>query len=190
MKRAEVQGATARALAEMLGHLTPKEKKEFARLVDLDELIQLKMALPRERRIGDPKVYVGTTPSGLSLELPVEHAIEFIRWLADMLVPQRIEIFTSENGGSKEYSVSMDEFSKFLSAHDQSLSEKWSMIEFDEVTLVSGGGGCFSLSLEGVSREMIREIAQGALEICGFEHRFSADEFSAVSWDGELEAKE
>jgi len=93
-------------LAEMLGRLTPGEKKEFARLVDLDELVQLKADVSHERRIGNPKVYVGTTPGGLSLELPVEHVIEFIRWLADMLVPQRIEIFTSENGGSKEYSFS------------------------------------------------------------------------------------
>lgn len=180
---------TAQALAEMLDRLTPKEKKEFARLVDLDELMQLKAAVPQKRRLGDPKVYVGTTPSGLSLELPVEHAIEFIRWLADVLAPRRIEIFTSENGGSKEYSCSTDEFSEFLKTH-RPLSENWSMIEFDEVTLVSGGGGCFSLSLEGVSREMIREIAQGALEICGFEHRFSGDKFSAVVWDGELEVKE
>jgi hypothetical protein len=44
--------------------------------------------------------------------------------------------------------------------------------------------------LEGVSKEVVREIAQGALELCGFEHRFSADEFSAVVWDGELEVKE
>ena len=190
MKREEAQVATAQALTEMLGRLTPEEKKEFARLVDLDELIQLKAAVPQERRIGDPKVYVGTTPSGLSLELPVEHAIEFVRWLADILAPQRIEIFTSENGGSKEYSCSTDEFSEFLKTHDWPLSENWSMIEFDEVTLVSGGGGCFSLALEGVSKEMIREIAQGALEICGFEHRFLADEFSAVVWDGELEVKE
>jgi len=190
MKQAKVQGATAQVLAEMLDHLTPEEKKEFVRLVDLDELVQLKADVSHERRIGDPKVYVGTTPGGLSLELPVEHVIEFIRWLADTLVPQRIEIFTSENGGSKEYSFSMDEFSQFLSTHDQSLSENWSMIEFDEVTLVSGGGGYLSLTLESVSKEMIREIARGALEICGFMHRFSGDEFSAVVWDGELEVKE
>jgi hypothetical protein len=188
MKRAEVQGATAQALKEMLGRLTPEEKKKFARLVDLDELIQLKAAVPQERRIGDPKVYVGTTPSGLSLELPIEHAIEFISWLADILVPRRIEIFTSENGGSREYSCSADEFPEFLKTHP-SLSDNWSMIEFDEVTLVSGGGGCFSLALEGVSKEVIQEIAQGALKICGFEHRFLADDFSAIVWDGELEVR-
>jgi hypothetical protein len=190
MKREKVQGVTAQALTEMLSRLTPEEKREFARLVDLDELVQLKAAVPQKRRIGDPKVYVGTTPSGLSLELPVEHAIEFVRWLADVLAPQRIEIFTSENGGSKEYSCSVDEFSEFLKTHSQPLSENWSMIEFDEVTLVSGGDGCFSLALEDVSREMVRDIAQGALEICGFEHRFSSDEFSAVVWDGEPEVKE
>jgi hypothetical protein len=189
MKREEAEGITAQALKEILGRLTPEEKKEFARLVDLDELMQLKAAVSQKRRIGDPKVYVGTTPSGLSLELPVEHAIEFVRWLADVLTPQRIEIFTSANGGSREYSCSTGEFSEFLRTH-QSLSENWSMIEFDEVTLVSGGGGCFSLALEGVSKKVIREIAQGALELCGFEHRFSADEFSAVVWDGELEVKE
>lgn len=113
MKQAKVQGATAQALAEMLGRLTPKEKKEFARLVDLDELMQLKMALPQERRIGDPKVYVGTTPGGLSLELPVEHAIEFIRWLADVLAPRRIEIFTSEDGKAKGYFCPLDSFLSF-----------------------------------------------------------------------------
>jgi hypothetical protein len=177
-------------MMEMLGRLTPEEKIEFARLVDLDELMRLKVTVSQERRVGDPKVYVGTTPSGLSLELPVEHALEFVRWLADILAPQRIEIFASENGRSKEYSCSMGEFSEFLSTHDQPLSEDWSMIEFDEVTLISGGGGCFSLALEGVSRERVREIAQGALQVCGFEYRFSADEFSAVVWNGELEVKE
>jgi hypothetical protein len=190
MKRESVQETTAQALMEMLSRLTPEEKREFARLIDLDELMRLKAAVPRrKRRIGDPKVYVGTTPSGLSLELPVEHTLEFVRWLADVLSPQRVEIFTSENGGAKEYSCPLDEFSEFLRTH-QSLAENWSMIEFDEVTLVSGGGGCFSLALEGVSKELVREIAQGALELCGFEHRFSADEFSVVLWDGGLEVKE
>ncbi len=46
------------------------------------------------------------------------------------------------------------------------------------------------VALEDVSKKVVREIAQGALELCGFEHRFSADEFSAVVWDGELEVKE
>ncbi|HID64374.1 MAG TPA: hypothetical protein EYP49_16780 [Anaerolineae bacterium] len=42
MKREGAQTAMAQTLAEMLGRLTPGEKKEFARLVDLDELMQLK----------------------------------------------------------------------------------------------------------------------------------------------------
>ena len=57
---------SAAALAELIGRLTIEEKRKLAKVVDWDEFQRLRKS---ERRISDPKVYVGTTENGLSAAL-------------------------------------------------------------------------------------------------------------------------
>jgi len=70
-----------RGLVAILGQLTSAEKAEFARLVDLDELLRLRRVKPS---LG-PGFYVGTTDSGLSLELPESAILPFVYFLAETL---------------------------------------------------------------------------------------------------------
>ena len=173
--------ATAAALAELIGHLTIEEKRKLARVIDWDEFQRLRKS---ERRIGDPKVYVGTTENGLSLELPLECVRPFIQALPASLSVESVEIFAQDGNGSREYSLAASELDAWLGSHANVLQEGSIMIEFGPHTLTSGGGGCLSLALDKASRYTLRKIGREALAICGFDHKFKGDKFSAQVWKG------
>ncbi|MFQ5865996.1 MAG: hypothetical protein ACE5IW_12280 [bacterium] len=65
-----------KAIVEMINRMTQEEKRELSRLLNLQELEQLKEAKSsvNGRRQGDPRLYLGTTPKGLNLEIPREYA--------------------------------------------------------------------------------------------------------------------
>lgn len=174
-------------LAELIGRLTIEEKRELAKIVDWDEFQWLSKT---EKRIGDPKVYVGATKDGLSLELPVECVRSFIQVLPASLSVESVEIFTQDGNGSREYSLAASELDAWLESHANVLQEGSIMIEFGPHTLISGGGGCLSLALENTSSSMLQKIARKALGLCGFDHKFKGDNFSALVWEGQLEVTE
>ena len=176
---------TTAALAELIGRLTIEEKGKLAKVIDWDELQRLRKS---ERRISDPKVYVGTTENGLSLELPVECVRPFIQTLPASLSVENVEIFVQDGSGSREYSLAASELEAWLRSHADFLREGSIMIEFGSHTLTSGGGGCLSLALENASSSTLREIARKALTLCGFDHKFKGDEFSTFVWKDQLEA--
>jgi hypothetical protein len=177
----------AAALAELIGRLTIEEKRELAMVIDWDEFRRLRKS---ERRIGDPKVYVGTTRDGLSLELPLECVHSLIQALPASLSVESVEIFAQDGNGSREYSLAASELGTWLGSHANVLQEGLVMIEFGPHTLTSGGGGCLSLALENVSSSTLREIARKALTLCGFDHKFKGDKFSALVWKDQLEVSE
>jgi len=174
----------AAALAELMGGLTIDEKRKLAKVVDWDGLQWLRKS---ERRISDPKVHVGTTKDGLSLELPVECVRPFIQALPASLSVESVEIFAQDGNGSREYSLASSELEAWLGSHANVLQEDLTMIEFGSHTLTSGGGGCLSLALENASSSTLREIARKALTLCGFDHKFKGDEFSTFVWKDQLE---
>lgn len=178
---------TAAALTELIGRLTVEEKMKLAKVVDWNELQRLRES---ERRIADPKVYVGTTENGLSLELPVECVRPFIQALPASLSVESVEIFAQDGNGSKEYSLAASELEAWLGSHANVLQEGLIMIEFGPHTLISGGGGCLSLALENVSSSTLREIGRKALTLCGFDYKFKRDKFSALVWKDQLEVSE
>ena len=177
----------AATLAELASRLTIEEKRELAKNVDWDELQWLSKT---EKHVGDPKVYVGATKDGLSLELPVECVRSFIQVLLASLSVESVEIFTQDGNGSREYSLAASELEAWLEDHANALQEGSIMIEFGPHTLISGGGGCLSLALENASSSMQQKIAREALQLCGFDHKFKGNEFSALVWENQLEVNE
>jgi len=178
---------TATSLAELIGRLSIEEKRELAKIIDWNDLQRLRNS---ERRIGEPKVYVGTTKNGLSLELPVECVRPFIQALPASLSVESVEIFAQDGNGSREYSLAASELEAWLESHANVLWEGSLMIEFGPHTLTSGGGGCLSLALENASSSMLQKIAREALKLCGFDHKFKWDTFSALVWEDQLEVNE
>lgn len=191
-RKEDLGSVMALAFSEILRRMSIEEKKVFAQAVDLTELEELKTAgMPaEEKRFGDPTLYVGTTSSGLSLELPVDKLIRCVENLPVFLPSNRIKLFIHRNGDWAEFSCSESDFPDLLREHSQAIIEEGMMIDFDDSSLISGGGGCLSLDLKKPSPEITRKIAERFLEICGFKHRFRKDEFSAVVWEDVLEVTE
>jgi hypothetical protein len=186
-----MSSAIAVALAELLDRLTIEEKREFARLIDWQEFQWLRMTAAESARcVGDPKVYVGTTPDGLSLELPVGKVPAFLSSLPGLLAANAVAIFVQDGDGSQEWQCPADELASWLAVHSAAWRDGSLMIEFGPYTLVSGGGGCLSLILIGQSGSLRRAIAEQALTLCGFRHTFTGERFSAIVWEDRLEVSE
>lgn len=189
----ETESAVASGLAQLLERLTTEEKRAFARLVNWEELQRLRMeaiSTLAGRPVGDPKVYIGTTEDGLSLDLPVEHVPVFVAMLPRMLSVEEVEIFVQDGQGSEECSCAAADLQNWLKGHVRALGEGSVMIEFGPHTLITGGGGCLSLTLRDVPVATIREIARQALALCGFHREFKGDRFSAIVWEDQLEVTE
>ena len=181
------------ALVQLVERLTPEEKRELVLALDWEELQRLRTeAMSREgdRRIGDPRIYVGTTAGGLSLELPLTCVAPFISSLPRVFSIKQVDIFVQDSQGSEEYNCAADELEGWLTNHPEAWQEGAIMIELGPHTLTSGGGGCLSLALEDVSPITVKEIAQRALQLCGYSYEFQKGRFSAIVWEDQLEVKE
>lgn len=114
------------ALAQLIERMTPEEKREFAMALDWEELQRLRVEAigqKRERRVGDPQIYVGTTASGLSLELPLDCVLPFMSSLPHTLAIEQVDIFVQDGQGSKEYSCAADELEGWLISHPDAWRE-------------------------------------------------------------------
>lgn len=194
MKHEGVVSASAipSALAQLVERLTPEEKREFALTLDWEGLQRLRtqaMGRKEERRVGDPRIYVGTTAGGLSLELPLTCVAPFLSSLPRVFSVQQVSIFVQDSQGSEEYHCAADELEGWLTNHPEAWQEEAIMIELGPHTLTSGGGGCLSLALEDVSPITVKEIAQRALQLCGYSYEFQKERFSAIVWDDQIEVR-
>ena len=181
------------ALVQLVERLTPEEKRELVLALDWEELQRLRteaMSREGERRIGDPRIYVGTTAGGLSLELPLTCVAPFISYLPRVFSVKQVDIFVQDSQGSEEYNCAADELEGWLTNHPDAWQEGAIMVELGPHTLTSGGGGCLSLALEDVSPITVKEIAQRALQLCGYSYEFQKGRFSAIVWEDQLEVKE
>lgn len=179
------------ALVEMIDRLDIEEKRTLVSLLDWDTLLPLRdKAVSPIRRVGDPRIYVGATESGLGLELPIEYVPAFLSMLLPFLSIQHVEILVQNSQGSEEYSCTAADLEDWLTYHPKAWQEKAMIIELGPHTLVSGGGGCLSLTLENVPLVIHREIAQRTLQLCGYDHTFKRDRFAAIVWNDQLEVIE
>jgi len=181
------------ALVQLVERLTPEEKRELVLALDWEELQRLRteaMSREGERRIGDPRIYVGTTAGGLSLELPLTCVAPFISSLPRVFSVKQVDISVQDSQGSEEYNCAADELEGWLTNHPDAWQEGAIMVELGPHTLTSGGGGCLSLALEDVSPITVKEIAQRALQLCGYSYEFQKERFSAIVWEDRLEVRE
>ncbi len=91
---------------------------------------------------------MGTTASGLSLELPLTCVVPFISFLPRVFSVQQVNILVQDSQGSEEYHCAADELEGWLTNHPDAWQEGAIMVELGPHTLTSGGGGCLSLALE------------------------------------------
>ncbi|MCK4732838.1 MAG: hypothetical protein KAT65_10325 [Methanophagales archaeon] len=183
----------ASALREMFNRLTDEEKREFIKTFDWDEIEEIKSEdrLGREDRIcGDPKIYIGTTSSGLTFEIPEDKVAGFLQIICQYLLRTKVEIFAQLEEGTQEMLCSNDEFLNLINKQTELFLNNSVMIEFDGHSLITGGGGCFSLELLDAPSKLKRDIAEKILHLCGFDYRFKMDEFSAVVWEDKLEVRD
>ena len=182
----------ASALIEILDRLTREEKEQFARIFNWDEFERIKKDINGSdgRKHGDPKVYVQASPDELNFEIPENKLTDFIRFLSETLSYDQINVFIRKDKASDERTYSKEEFLEFLMSSEGMLAEDYLMIEFGGNTLISGGRGCMDLELEKKNVALVKKIAEKLLEMCGFKHRFSKENFHAIVWDEELEVNE
>ena len=182
----------ATALVEILNRLTPDEKKQFARVFNWDEFGRIKKGIngSEGRTHGDPKVYVEASSGELNFEIPETILTDFIRFLSEVLSYDQINVFMRKGQISEQRLFSKKEFPGFLLSSERILAENYLMIEFGGNTLISGGHGCIDLELEKENIDLVKKIAERFLEMCGFRHRFSKNEFYAIVWDEQLEVHE
>lgn len=183
----------AAALREMFNRLTDEEKREFITIFDWNEIEQIRSEDrlgEKDRICGDPKIYIGTTPSGLGFEIPEDKVAGFLQIICECLLPTKVEIFAQLEEGSQEFLCSNDEFSNLIRNQTELFLKNSVMIELDGHSLVSGGGGCFSLELLDAPNKLKRDIAEKVLDLCGFDYRFRMDAFSAVVWEDKLEVRD
>lgn len=179
------------ALVEMIERLDIEEKRILANLLDWNMLQQLREeSHVHPGRVGDPRIYVGTTESGLDLELPIEYVPDFLIALSSIFSPQHVEILIQNGQGIEEYRCATADLEEWLAHHSEVWQEGAMMIELGSHTLVSGGGGCMSLALEDMPPAIHRQIAQMVLQLCGYDYTFSGDHFSAIVWEDQLEVTE
>lgn len=192
-KKTTRSAVVVEGLAELMNRLTLEEKCELVRIMNWSELDRLREeaeSILHRTRLGDPKVYVERTDEGLNFEAPPEKVSKFLEELVRYLSPKKIEIYLMRDGGFEELSFPLKEFMNYLGVSQEIIANHYAMIDFDSYTLISGGGGCLSLTLLGVANEVVREIAEQFLGICGYPYKFSKDEFSAIVWTDKLEVKE
>ena len=161
-------------VAELVRRMTPQEKAQLLSYLPLEELSKK----PRHRT-GDPKVFVKTRSDGLSFEMPFSKAIDFISQLPGILSTKKIEIRYRENGKRREETCLPEEWPHLLNTIESILAEDPVVIEFDQHTLFSNGGGCMLLEAD-VSPDKKREIAETFLNICGFPQHLSRDRFTVT----------
>ena len=174
-------------VAELVRRMTPEEKAQFLRYLPLEELEGLAGQLRGE--VGDPKVLVKTRSDGLSFEMPPSRMVDFISRLPGILSTERIDARYRQDGNRREKSCSPHEFSRLLEEIESILADDPVVIEFDQHTLFSNGGGCMLLEAD-LSNDVKREIGETFLKVCGFPRRLSKDQFAISVWGDGEEVKE
>jgi hypothetical protein len=191
MKKRHSSSRLAEAVVEIISRMTPQEKQELSRLLNWDELESLREADSQSNGHPDePKLYLGTTPRGLSLEIPSEKVSSVFGVLLDELAPKRIEVFLLGPEDFGELSLSEDEFRDLLQREPHYFGERYATLEFGDHEIVCGGDGCLSIVLSSSFLPGRKKLAGNLLKACGFPHHFKKDEFHAIVWENELEVEE
>jgi hypothetical protein len=132
------------------------------------------------------EIYVDATPGGMSFEIPEARISEFLVLLARSLSAQQIRLSFQENGHYTELACTTDTLVELLRDVTSHLADPSLIVEFNNATLYTGGGGCFSLAA-ALSPEKKAEIANTVLQAFGVTLYLQREPFSVALRDGKAE---
>lgn len=180
------------AVIELINRMTPQEKRELSRLFNWKELEQLEeeKTSRNDRRRGDPKIYIGTTPKGLNVEIPKERVNEVLLLVLKELSPTNIAVFLSGPQEFKELKLLPEKFQNIMTTDPEYFSTRHALIEIDDNEIFSAAEGCMSMVFSSSNMLRRRNIAAKILNTCGYSHKFISDRFYAIVWDKELQVEE
>jgi hypothetical protein len=180
------ESSLALAIAELINRLSPDEQAELAAHLSLEQIQSLesiKRATITTWR--EPEIYVEIGPDEISFETPPDRVLPFLLQLWDLLQPQKVEVRITFSGesmvlhGRRHYQSQLDSLATVL-------DDEPVVIEFDQHTLYSNGGGCMMLKTSADSA-LKRRIAQEFLNICDVDLQVDRDRFIALVENGHVE---
>jgi len=169
-------------VAEIIQRMTPQEKQIFFGYLSFEEIKELYDESTAEKHpvtTEEPLLYISDREDGMSLELPEKTAVEFIYKLSNLLSAKKIALRYRINGDKIENQCNQDEFSELLAKIQPILLDKSVVIEFDNHTLYSNGGGCMLLDAD-ISFELKKKIANYLLEINGYSEQELKNNFTVI----------
>jgi len=131
-------------------------------------------------------IYVDSTPGGMSFEIPEVGIAEFLVLLARSLAVRQVSLSFQDDGHYTELTCTTNTLADLLRDVTSHLTDPSLIVEFDNATLYTGGGGCFSLSA-ALSPEKKAEIANAVLQAFGITLYLQREPFSVVLRDGKAE---
>ena len=118
---------------------------------------------------GNPEVYAGTTPGGMSFEIPPGQIRQFLCLLVDTLELDQVAVsFRQEDGSFVEHTYRSSDLETGLDDIEVHLVAPSFLMEFEGGVLYTGGGGCFSLRASLTSAQVQRLIS-GVLKPSNFD---------------------
>jgi hypothetical protein len=132
------------------------------------------------------EVYVDATPGGMSFEIPEAHIPDFLVILARSLSTQQIRLSFKENGRYTELTYATAALGDSLRDVADHLADPSLIVEFNNATLYTGGGGCFSLAA-ALSPEKKAAIGNAVLQAFGVALYLQREPFSVILRDGKVE---
>lgn len=134
----------------------------------------------------DPELYVGTTPSGMSFEVPEKLVPDLMEILIDVLKP--INVVYSYVQGEEEVELKLTSElarSKSREMADAFLNPTF-IAELETASLYTGGGGCFLLEADLNGKQRI-SIAKKLLEKLNIKIKPAKERFSVIVREGHVE---
>jgi len=134
----------------------------------------------------DPEVYAGTTPGGMSFEIPPDNIERFLRLLVDTLEVEQVAIsFKREGGSLVEYTYQPETLEVGLSDIEPYLVDPSFLMEFEGGALYAGGGGCFSLRAL-LTPAQVQRLIGGVLSLSGFDMYQHKETAGMALFDGRV----
>jgi hypothetical protein len=134
----------------------------------------------------DPEIYIGTTPNGMSFEVPKKLILEFIEILIDTLKPNNVTYSYLHGEREEEPKLPAEEAKSKSREMTEILLNPTFMAELETASLYTGGEGCFLLEADLNKNQRI-SIAERLLKQVGIEIQLTKDRFSIIVKAGRIE---
>ncbi|MGQ9723729.1 MAG: hypothetical protein ACUVXA_20720 [Candidatus Jordarchaeum sp.] len=134
----------------------------------------------------DPEMYIGTTPNGMSFEVPEKLIPGLMEILIDILKPSNV-IYSYLHGEEEvELNLLAEEAKSKIREMTDILLNPTFMAELETASLYTGGGGCFLLEANLNKKQRIF-IAERLLKQEGIEIQLTKEQFSIIVREGHVE---